>query len=290
MKSMTGYGRSSAPLGSHTITVQVSSVNRKSLDLTMKLPREWEALEPLVAELVRQNAARGKVHVDVELTGAPGAAEVDWDEAAASALFKRLAQFSASRGVDFKPTPELLLTLLNSQRKGASLPDAETAEPVVADALAEALKSFSSMRAKEGAALLADFQKRLETLSAYVASVAARAPQVAPAYREALLKRLREAGLELDVNDERVLKEIALFADRCDIAEELTRLRSHFGQFSTLLKSDGEIGRKAEFILQEIGREVHTIGSKANDLEISKNVIELKNELERIREQIANVE
>jgi uncharacterized protein (TIGR00255 family) len=105
-----------------------------------------------------------------------------------------------------------------------------------------------------------------------------------------LLQRLRQAGLELDVEDERVLREIALFADRCDVTEELTRLRSHFDQFTALLKSDAEIGRKAEFILQEIGREVNTIGSKANDLTISKAVIELKNELERVREQIANVE
>ncbi|MDF3059772.1 MAG: hypothetical protein K0R17_3987 [Rariglobus sp.] len=290
MKSMTGYGRASAPLGTHTITVQVSSVNRKTLDLTVKLPREWESLETLVGELVRQNAVRGKVHVEIEVTGANGAAEINWDEAAASVLFKRLALFSASRGVDFKPTPELLLTLLNAQRQGSSLPNVETAEPVVADTLADALKAFAAMRAKEGSALLADFLKRLELLSRHVAMVAARAPQVTPAYRDALLKRLREAGLELDVNDERVLKEIALFADRCDITEELTRLRSHFDQFTALLKSGGEIGRKSEFILQEIGREVHTIGSKANDLEISKNVIELKNELERIREQIANVE
>lgn len=290
MKSMTGYGRATAPLGTHTLTVQVSSVNRKTLDLTVKLPREWESLETLVGELVRQNASRGKVHVEVELTGKPGAAEIDWDEAAAAALFKRLAQFSSSRGVDFKPTPELLLTLLNSQRSGSALPGVETAEPVVADALAEALTAFAGMRAKEGSALLADFLKRLALLAGHVDAIAARAPQVPAAYREALNKRLREAGLELDVADERVLKEIALFADRCDITEELTRLRSHFDQFTALLKSNGEIGRKSEFILQEIGREVHTIGSKANDLEISKNVIELKNELERIREQIANVE
>jgi len=287
---MTGYGRATAPLGTHTLTVQVSSVNRKTLDLTVKLPREWESLETLVGELVRQNASRGKVHVEVELTGKPGAAEIDWDEVAAAALFKRLAQFSSSRGVDFKPTPELLLTLLNSQRSGSALPDVETAEPVVADTLAEALTAFAGMRAKEGAALLADFIKRLALLAGHVDAIAARAPQVPAAYREALNKRLREAGLELDVADERVLKEIALFADRCDITEELTRLRSHFDQFTALLKSNGEIGRKSEFILQEIGREVHTIGSKANDLEISKNVIELKNELERIREQIANVE
>jgi uncharacterized protein (TIGR00255 family) len=101
---------------------------------------------------------------------------------------------------------------------------------------------------------------------------------------------LRQAGLELDVSDERVLKEIALFADRCDVTEEITRLRSHFTQFKELLRGSGEVGRKAEFILQEIGREIHTIGSKANDLAISQAVIEFKNELERVREQIANVE
>ena len=287
---MTGYGRASAPLGTHTLTVQVSSVNRKTLDLTVKLPREWESLEPLVGELVRQNAVRGKVHVAVEVTGVAGAVEIDWDEAAAAVLFKRLASFASSRGVNFTPTPELLLTLLNSQRTGSALADVEIVSPVLMVALAEALKSFSAMRGKEGEALLADFVARLETLSRHVAVVAERAPKVVPGYRETLFKRLREAGLELDLNDERVLKEIALFADRCDITEELTRLRSHFAQFTALLKSGGEIGRKSEFILQEIGREVHTIGSKANDLEISKNVIELKNELERIREQIANVE
>lgn len=290
MKSMTGYGRASVPFGTHSLTVQVSSVNRKTLDLTVKLPREWESLEPSVGEFVRRHAVRGKIYVNVELVGGAGVADIDWDEAAAAALFKRLAAFASSRGVVFTPTPELLLTLLNSQRKGSPLANVEGVEPVLKAALTAALDNFSAMRAKEGAALLEDFLKRLEILSRHVALVAERAPKVPAAYRETLHKRLREAGLDVDLNDERVLKEIALFADRCDITEELTRLRSHFGQFTTLLKSDGEIGRKAEFILQEIGREIHTIGSKANDLEISKNVIELKNELERIREQIANVE
>jgi uncharacterized protein (TIGR00255 family) len=146
------------------------------------------------------------------------------------------------------------------------------------------------MRAKEGEALLVDFIKRAEQLHRLVEAIAVRAPQVPANYRGQLTKRLRDAGLELDLNDERVLREIALFADRCDVSEEITRLRSHFEQFSALLKSDAEIGRKADFILQEIGREVNTIGSKANDLAIARAVIELKNELERVREQMANVE
>jgi uncharacterized protein (TIGR00255 family) len=127
-------------------------------------------------------------------------------------------------------------------------------------------------------------------LHRHVEAIVVRAPQVPVNYREQLMKRLRDAGLELDLNDERVLREIALFADRCDVSEEITRLRSHFEQFTALLKSEAEIGRKAEFILQEIGREVNTIGSKANDVTIARAVIELKNELERVREQIANVE
>jgi len=160
----------------------------------------------------------------------------------------------------------------------------------VLETLDAALRAFAAMRAKEGEALLVDFLARTETLRRHAEAISVRASQVAPAYREQLLKRLREAGLELKLDDERVLKEIALFADRCDISEEITRFRSHLDQFVTLLKSNGEIGRKADFILQEIGREVNTTGAKANDLAIAKHVIELKNELERIREQIANVE
>ncbi|HWA09267.1 MAG TPA: YicC/YloC family endoribonuclease [Opitutaceae bacterium] len=290
MNSMTGYGRASAPLGTYTLTVQVSSVNRKTLDLTVALPEEWEALEPAIGELVRKVAVRGKVHVDLELTGAKGAEEHPWDEQAASEAVDRLAAFAKREGVDFQPTPELLWQIANSQRRGADRPHADEARPVVERALGEALRGFAAMRAREGEALLVDFLTRLGLLAKQIAVVAERAPQVPAHYREQFLKRLREAGLDLDPADERVLKEIALFADRCDVSEELTRLRSHLDQLTTLLKSGGEIGRKSEFILQEIGREVHTIGSKANDLAISRAVIELKNELERIREQIANVE
>ena len=146
------------------------------------------------------------------------------------------------------------------------------------------------MRAKEGEALYIDFIGRVDLCRVHIDAVAERAPAVAPAYRLQLQRRLRDAGLELDVTDERVLREIALFADRCDVSEEITRFRSHLDQLTALLKTEEEIGRKADFILQELGREANTIGSKANDLSIAKAVIELKNELERIREQMANVE
>jgi uncharacterized protein (TIGR00255 family) len=290
MKSMTGYGRAATVLEGFSVTVQVSSVNRKSLDLTIALPEEWESLEPHIGGLVRRFATRGKVHVDIEVTGNKATTEVVWDEAAAAAALDRLQVFAAQEIVEFRPTAELLWQIANAQRRTVKMPASESAQPVLTEVLAEALRSFAAMRAKEGEALLVDFIRRCENLHRQVEIIVARAPQVPANYREQLMKRLREAGLDLDLDDERVLREIALFADRCDVSEEITRLRSHFEQFNGLLKSEGEIGRKAEFILQEIGREVNTIGSKANDVAIARAVIELKNELERVREQMANVE
>ncbi len=290
MKSMTGYGRAAAALEGFTVTVQVSSVNRKSLDLTIALPDEWESLEPHLGDLVRRFATRGKVHIDVEVTGDRAGTGSVWDEAAASAALDRLQEFADHENIEFRPTADLLWQIANAQRRTIKLPTAEAAQSVLLESLTSALREFAAMRAKEGEALLVDFIRRSENLHRQVEIIAARSPQVPAHYREQLMKRLREAGLELDLADERVLREIALFADRCDVSEELTRLRSHFDQFTTLLKSKGEMGRKAEFILQEIGREVNTIGSKANDVTIARAVIELKNELERVREQMANVE
>lgn len=288
MRSMTGYGRATAALGSLTLTLQVTSVNRKTLDLTTKVPEAWEAVETAVLEAVRKAASRGKVHVSLEVSGA--SSEVQWDEAAANAALDRLAAWALARGLEFRPTPEVLWSVVNAQRKSVELPELEQAQPAILGALEGALGAFSTMRSREGAALLADLLGRLQSLHTHMEVVTLRAPQVVSAFREQLLQRLRQAGLEIDLDDERVLKEIALFADRCDLSEEITRFRSHLEQFEALLRSSGEIGRKAEFILQELGREVHTIGSKANDLTISRAVIELKNELEKIREQVANVE
>ena len=290
MNSMTGYGRGTAALGSHTVTVQVSSVNRKTLDLTVALPRDWESLEADVMAEVRRAALRGKVHTNIELTGAATAAAVVWTDEGVTATLDRLRDLASRQGIPCEVNAELLWRIASAERQPAQSPSAEEARAPVLAALAEALRGFAAMRAREGRALQDDLLARLAVLGGQVDAVAARAPRVPGAYRELLFKRLRDAGLELDLNDERVLKEIALFADRCDISEELTRLRSHLDQLGQLLRAEGEIGRKAEFLLQEVARESHTIGSKANDLEIAKAVIEFKNELERVREQIANVE
>ena len=291
MKSMTGFGQAAATLGEFSLTVQVSSVNRKTLDLTVALPRDWEgSLESEVGAEVRRAVIRGKVHVGVELSGGTKSRAVVWSDAGVVQTLGRLRALAEKEGVPLTVTGELLWRIASDERQPLQLPTVDEARPVLMAALAEALAGLLTMRAKEGAALQADLLDRMTLLRRQIDVVADRAPLVAGQYRELLLKRLREAGLALDPSDERVLKEIALFADRCDISEELTRLRSHFDQFGQFLRSGGEIGRKAEFILQEIGRESHTIGSKSNDLTIAKAVIEFKNELERVREQIANVE
>lgn len=288
MNSMTGYGRATTALDARTLTVQVSSVNRKTLDITVTLPEPWEDLEPAVLAEVRKTVVRGKVHVAVQVTG--GAGEGGADAERVEAALGQLAALAKARGIRFEPTTELLWQIVSAQGQGAELPPMDEASATVIDTLQKALRAMTAMRAREGEALLVDFLGRMGKLRQHLEAIAARAPHVAPAYREQLLQRLRTAGLELDVADERVLKEIALFADRSDISEEITRLRSHLHQLQELLRAEGETGRKAEFILQETGREIHTIGSKANDLQISQRVIEFKNELERVREQVANVE
>jgi len=289
MNSMTGYGRATASLGNLTLTVQINSVNRRGLDLSLKLPDEWQTFESTMGEAVRKVALRGKVHVEVEVTG-KSTATADWDQAAVAATLEQLALLAQARGIKFSPTSELLWQIANAQRTSAKLPADEATAKLLEETLGEALRGFAAMRAREGEALLVDFIGRFEKLQSAVATIAQRAPLVPIAYRDLLLQRLRQLELTLDITDERVLKEVALFADRCDVTEEITRLRSHFTQFIELLRAVGEVGRKAEFILQEIGREIHTIGSKANDLAVSLQVIEFKNELERVREQMANVE
>lgn len=273
-----------AAIGDGNVVVQVNSVNRKSLDLSVRLPEVWSGLEPKIGAAVREVASRGKVHVQIGLEAGPGGA------AQVKASLERLEKLTSAAGMAFEPDTRLIWEMANDRRASAEPELDEDLENAILQATEEALRSFSAMRAQEGEALLIDFLSRVDALKRHVAAVAERAPDVPAGYRETLFKRLREADLELEVDDERVLREVALFADRCDITEELTRLDSHLDQFEKHIRGEGEIGRKAEFILQEIGREIHTIGSKANDLTIAKQVIELKNEMERIREQIANVE
>lgn len=289
MNSMTGFGRGMASADGWEIGVQISSVNRKTLEVVTSLPREWQVFEPKIAAAVREHAARGRVQVAIETRG-PRASGLQWDESAVDSVLDRLADTAKRRNLAFTPSPELLFQIANANRSDSAGIDPEKALELILAGLVEALGEFARMRAHEGEALANDIVERTRILGEHVGTISMRTEGTVQNYRDSLLGRLRQAGLDLDLSDERVLREIALFAERIDVAEEITRLRSHLVQMAEMTTANEPVGRKAEFLLQEIGREIHTIGSKANDLEIARVVIDFKNELERIREQIQNVE
>ncbi|MGH8021801.1 MAG: YicC/YloC family endoribonuclease [Opitutaceae bacterium] len=289
MKSMTGFGRGAVSRDGWDVTAQASSVNRKSLEVALSLPREWQLLEPEIAGLVRERFSRGRIQIVIELRGAK-AAGFQWDEAAVDAVIERLARTAARHGVEFRASPELIFSIASATPGQGTALAAEEALALIRGALLPALEKLAVARAREGAVLAADIQGRALLLRDLVGEIARQSASTVQNYRENLLQRLRNAGLEVDLSDERVLKEIALFAERIDITEEITRLGSHLEHLVALAHEQEPVGRKTEFLLQEIGREVHTIGSKANDIEIARRVIAFKNELERVREQIQNVE
>jgi uncharacterized protein (TIGR00255 family) len=230
------------------------------------------------------------VHVDIELTGDKSSSAMAWDEAAATEALDRLAAFARSRR--FRSSQRRSCSGRWRTRSGdpPSGPSSEAAEPVLTAALNKALRAFSAMRAKEGEALLIDFIKRSELLHRQVEAIAARAPKVPADYREQLLEAAagRRAGAGSERRAGAARDRAVRRSLRCNRGAHAAATTSNGSR--PLLKSEGEIGRRSEFLLQEIGREVNTIGSKANDLTIARAVIELKNELERVREQIANVE
>lgn len=290
MNSMTGYGRGRAVSEGLEIVVEITSVNRRNAEFSTFLPREWQSLEPLLVEKLRTSVERGKVHAAVQVQSFPPGEEFCWDEEAVENSLEKLSGLAKRRGVPFEPDAALLFQVASQHLKPATLPDSGEVEGLVLKAIDEALEEVLKMRAREGAALLNDLKTRCELLQLLLEGIRAEAANVPPNYREILLQRLRQAGLEIDLDDERVLKEIAIFSERCDISEEITRLGSHLDQLPKDLNSKGSIGRKLDFLLQEIQREFNTIGAKANNLEISKKVIEAKDEVARLREQAMNVE
>jgi len=297
MQSMTGFGAGKAPLaaaragaGAREAQAEASSVNRKGLELAVSLPREWSALEAPLTELARARLHRGHVRLAVTMHEPASAGASNWDEARVAQAFEQLRALAERFDVAFSPDAGLLLRLAQGTGGDAAPMPAEEAWPAVQAATTAALEQLVTARRREGEALLRDLAGRLAILSRLREEIAPLAPESVTRYREGLHARLRQIGLEVDLNDERVLREIALFADRCDIAEELTRLESHLAQFAKTLGADGPVGRQLDFMCQEIHREINTIGSKAQHLEITRRVLEAKNEIERIREQVQNVE
>ncbi len=293
MKSMTGYGRGEASRDGWKITVEMSSVNRKQSEITVNLPRELEVLEAQIRDVVNRGIARGRVTVRVALhaSDAVSASRVRVNVALASAYARRLEELARGLKLGDAVTLDHLVRAPGVLEPEEEVEDAEQFWPSVEPALRQALAMLVKMREREGAHLQKDLAKRVDIMRRSTARVRKHAPRVQRRYREQLLDRLQKAGLPADaVEEERLLKEVVLFADRSDITEELTRLQSHFQQFDDYARSPEPAGRTLDFLAQEMNREINTIGSKANDGLISREVVLLKAELEKFREQSMNVE
>lgn len=291
MNSMTGFGAATAPLGGSSIRVEISGVNRKQTEIAVALPRAWAALETTVRDTVATAVSRGRVNVTFTLQSTPGAAgalALNRDKLAA--LTATLSEAEATLGRSIDTSLDALLRLgIIAEETETDLP-LETVETAAIPALREALEAFVTLRAQEGANMKRDLLARIGTLREFRNQLMARAAGVASRHREVLLKRLAESGLPLPADDERIIKEIALFADRCDVSEEMTRLESHLNQFEAICDKSDPVGRTLDFLCQEIFRELNTTGSKANDAELAQLVVTAKTELEKIREQVQNIE
>ena len=291
MHSMTGFGRGSATTDLWHATVEINSVNRKQAEVVMQAPRELAVLEARVRKAVLGVVSRGRIQVSITLARAAGAsAAIQLDAVLARAFHAAFLELGKTVGHAVLPTASDYLRQPGIVTLGSGEIDAEEAWPAIEPALEAALAGLAAMRAAEGEHLKTDFLARLDTLAAYAGKIAAEAPARPVRQRELLAKRLREAGLDLDPADERVAKELALFADRCDVSEELTRLDSHFAKFRDYLAASEAPGRALDFLCQEMFREFNTIGSKANDAGIAQTIVEAKTELEKIREQVQNLE
>lgn len=289
---MTGYGRASVTTSLGHFVAEIQSVNRKFLELTFYLPRELSQFETELKKLVSAAVLRGQVTVKIFVTfenetpvvvspNIPLARQVfqAW-----KTIAKEL-HLSAPTTVDFLTNEKGLLSYAEESKNENQYRQA------LVEAVNAALKSFLQMRVQEGKALQSDILQRLVVLRASLAKIAQYAPNATEKYRKKLQERLSELLPESLENDERILREVAVYAERIDISEEITRFQSHLNQCDELLKSNKEgVGKTLEFLLQELGREINTIGSKASDVDVSRHVVEVKSELEKIREQIQNVE
>ncbi len=291
MKSMTGYGRGEASSAGQKIAVELSAVNRKQAEIAVSLPRELESLESRIRDEINQAVSRGRVTCRIAIEAGEDVVGVRINTAAAKAAALELRKLAVDLDLPSIITVDQILRVPGVLQTESTGLDPEEIWPTLQKAVKQALKELVAMREREGSHLEQDLRTRIETLQKAVAVVAAQAPEVLARYRQQLRERVAAAGLPLPPeDDERLLKEIVYYSDRSDISEELTRLKSHFAQFHDLVKSAEPVGRTLDFLSQEMNREINTIGSKANDSIISKEVVTLKTELEKFREQSMNVE
>lgn len=290
---MTGYGRGDCSQDGFKITVELSSVNRKQSEMSVNLPREMEMLEAQIRDVINRYISRGRLTVRVLLHSGTSklSARMHLNAPLAKAYARELNKLSKQLKLPGPVTLDHLARAPGVFQTDEQIAEEEDFWPAVEKALKTALSAMLKMREREGAHLREDLIKRITIMRKAVAQIKKHAPGVAERYRKQLVERIKSAGLAAPgAEDDRMIKEVVYFADRSDISEELTRLQSHFQQFDDCLKSKEPVGRTLDFLAQEMNREINTIGSKANDSLISREVVTLKAELEKFREQAQNVE
>ncbi len=290
IKSMTGYGKGEASYGGGCITVEIRSVNHRYGEIYVKLPRNLVAFENDVRKTVSERLKRGKIEVFVQHETGAESSPLTVNIPLAKAYYEALSTLKETLGLADEVTLPLIAAQKDVLAAEAGNSMDETLGVSLMSAVRNAVENLEIMRIREGEALLADFRKRMETIKALAVRVGERSPVVVSEYAARLQERLAQLYADSAVSEDRLAQEVAVMADRCDITEELVRLDSHLKQFDTALSMGEPVGRKMDFLLQEMSREVNTMGSKANDAEIAHHVVELKTELEKIREQVQNIE
>jgi uncharacterized protein (TIGR00255 family) len=290
IRSMTGFGAGRAAHGGEDVDAEARSVNHKFCEVKVRLPRELAPLELEVGRLVKERLARGGIEVSLRRGGGKGALTPRVDVALAEAYARAFGEIQARLGLPGAVGLADLLAAEGVVRLEERPIDPEAAREAVTAAVDQAITALTAMREREGAALARDLEARLAQIEVLVGKVEALAPQSIEHYRARLHERLQEVARGFSPDPARLAQEVALFADRMDVTEEITRLRSHVAQTQSLLGGDEPAGRKMEFLVQEMHREANTIGSESQSAEIAGVVVALKAEIERMREQVQNVE
>ena len=291
MRSMTGYGKGTASSAGLTVTAEIKTVNHKFFDWNMKMPKGFLFVEDDAKKAVAGAVSRG--HVDLYLTVEKQTAEAGEyraDAALARMYVDSARQLSETLGVPFDITASSLMKNPDIVTLSETEIDDETVREVTLEAVSEAVSALVAMREREGAALAADLSEKLASIEASLEEVKKEAPRAVAEYRRKLRARIDEALGQLPLDEARLATEVALFADKCAIDEEISRLGAHIAAMRALIASQGQVGRKLDFLVQEMNRETNTIGSKANDLAITERVLAMKNDIEKIREQAQNAE
>lgn len=292
IKSMTGYGRARETRNSRDITVEVRAVNNRYLDCTVKMPRLYIFAEDALKQRVQKAVSRGKVDVFVTVdASAADVTQVTVNRELAGQYAAALNELAELCGpTSYKAAPEVLARFPDVLTVTKADEDLETVSADLCAVLDQALAAFNEMRGVEGARLAEDIGNRLTSIEAYTGQVEARSPETVAEYRAKLTARMQEALQSVTIDPQRILTEAAIYADKVAVDEETVRLRSHVAQLRTMLEATEPMGRKMDFLIQEVNREANTIGSKCGDVAIAQVVVNLKAEVEKMREQVQNVE